>query len=139
MKASGHSLRRLGVEFTFWRFWCPDELLQRFDRLLFNRATNRRMYGLRSHVLTELLNQWYTSLTPEKKREHARRTYGFRREGLPCTNVKFNLPAHLAREIDLMFSEFTPDGKPIRFRSKLCTDLLTEWLVAQEAALEEVA
>lgn len=57
--------RRRGEEFTKWNLSIPTLLAARFERLLHNPAYNKPTFGSKSQVVTNLLEQYVSSLEAE--------------------------------------------------------------------------
>lgn len=135
LTTSGLGIRRRDLQTTRWYFYCPNSLLVRFEKLITSRATHKAVYGLRSSVLTELLQAWLAS--PERT-SFAQRAKGWKRPKHDAhdnnTRVSVYLPRELAAQIEVNFT--SPSGGPLfGFQTFLLANLLKEWVEEREAHL----
>lgn len=137
LTTSGLGIRRRDLPTTRWYFYCPNSLLVRFEKLITSRATHKAVYGLRSSVLTELLQAWLES---SERSSFAQRAKGWKRPKHDAhdnnTRVSVYLPSELAAKVAVNFT--SADGGPLfGFQTFLLTTLLKTWVEEREAHLQK--
>jgi len=129
----GVGVRRSGKTVR-WSFYCPNNLLFRFDTLVMNQASHRAVYGARSQILTELLKTWLEQqpdLEPARAIGFKRRTHGVHEHN---TRLQILIPEELAARVGMRFSSAN-GGQLFGFQTWLLTSLLRKWVHERETAL----
>jgi len=134
----GVGVRRSGKTVR-WSFYCPNNLLFRFDTLVMNAASHKAVYGARSQILTELLKAW---LETQPDGPEPARAIGFKRptHGVHDHNTRLQIliPEELAARVSTRFAD--AQGRQLfGFQTWLLTSLLRKWVQEREVALKESA